>query len=293
MAHRRYPYVVVAGFAAGIAVLPCSRALAGDSVIVTIIGSDKAKAEISLLVPSPGSGHYSADFELEFDNPQNLTAECLGISADVLDAGEIASIESRLPPNQVIDPAFPVRVTVEPPPPPTCHLAFYYDVKVSLDTPDLTFSPYSQYRLVKAPIGGSVAFHDITASVTAGSVRVRGGAGGFSEFVVARDTVQDLGAVAAQGYTALEQRLEDAAIGLTAQLTLQTDLAISRAAFEAGNYAQAIVHLDDLDYHCAVLGGPALPNIWRSARDLVNAEGEVVSFTGNIRFALGRLNGSP
>lgn len=292
MAQRRYRYSVIAGFAGSMAVFPCARLLAGDSVIVTIIGN-KAKAEISLLMPSPGSGHYSADFELEFDNPQHLAAECLGISADVLDAGEIASIESRLPPNEVIDPAFPVRVTVEPPPPPACNLWFYYDVKVSLDTPDLTFSPYSEYRLAKAPIGGSAAFHDITASVTAGSVRVRGGAGGFSEFVLVKDTVQDNAAVAAQGYTALEQRLEDPAIGMTAQLTLQTDLAISRAAFEAGNYAQAIVHLDDLDYHCAILGGPALPNIWRSARDLVNAEGEVVSFTGNIRFALGRLNGSP
>jgi hypothetical protein len=28
-------------------------------------------------------------------------------------------------------------------------------------------------------------------------------------------------------------------------------------------------------------------------RDLVNAEGEVVGFTGNLHFLLGRLSGSP
>jgi hypothetical protein len=36
-----------------------------------------------------------------------------------------------------------------------------------------------------------------------------------------------------------------------------------------------------------------LPNVWRSARDLVNAEGEIVTLSGNIKFALGRLDGSP
>ncbi|MEO6690481.1 MAG: DUF6689 family protein [Dokdonella sp.] len=289
MVHRRFRYAVIAGFAGCIALFQCDESRAG--VIVTIIGGTKAHADISLPVLSPGSGNYTAEFELEFEAPHNLTVACLGLTADVLDATAIANINGRLPPNQSIDPAFPVRVTVEPP--AGCGLQFYYDVKVDLDTPDLVFSPFSQYRLVKAAIGGVAPFHDLTAKVVSGSVRVRGSAGGFSEFVVTKDTLQDYATGASQGYAALEARLSDAAIGLTAQLTLMTDLDISRAAFEAGNYAQAISHLDDLDYHCAVLGGPALPNTWRSARDLVNAEGEVVGFTGNIRFALGRLSGSP
>lgn len=289
MVHRRFRHVAIACFAGCIALFQCDASRA--AVIVTIIGGTKAHADISLPVPSPGSGTYTAQFELEFEAPHNLTVACLGLTADVLDASAIANINGRLPPNQSIDPAFPVRVTVEPP--AGCGLQFYYDVKVDLDTPDLVFSPYSQYRLVKAPVGGVAPFHDLTASVVSGSVRVRGSAGGFSEFVVTKDTLQDYASDAAQGYAALEARLGDPAIGLTAQLTLMTDLDISRAAFEAGNYAQAISHLDDLDYHCAVLGGPALPNTWRSARDLVNAEGEVVGFTGNIRFALGRLSGLP
>ncbi|MEO5625246.1 MAG: DUF6689 family protein [Dokdonella sp.] len=289
MAHRRSRHAAIAGFAGCIALFQCDGSQA--AVVVTIIGGTKAHADITLPVPLPGSGNYTAEFELEFEGPHNLTVACLGLTADVLDATAIANINGRLPLNQSIDPAFPVRVTVEPP--AGCGLQFYYDVKVDFDTPDLVFSPYSQYRLVKAPIGGVAPFHDLTTSVVSGSVRVRGTAGGFSEFVVTKDMAQDYATGATQGYAALEARLGDSAIGLTAQLTLMTDLDISRAAFEAGNYAQAISHLNDLDYHCSLLGGPALPNTWRSARDLVNAEGEVVGYTGNIRFALGRLSGLP
>jgi hypothetical protein len=264
-----------------------AAAIAG-SVVVDIVDGRKAKAEITLV---DGANTYSADFELEFHNPQNLTVACVGIDADVLDAVEIADIESRLPDpaNQSIDPAFPVRVTVEPP--IACGLSFEDEVHVEFDTPDLVFAPFSPYRLMKAPLGGD--FHDITASVIAGSVRSRGSGGSFSEFVMIADSLQDHAADADAAYDALEARLDDPAIALTAQLTLQTDVALSRAAYDADNHAQAIALLDDLDLHCATLGGPALPNVWRSARDLVNAEAEIVTLGRNIKFALGRLAGSP
>jgi hypothetical protein len=285
--HRRSLRAAIVRLAACIALLHCGWSQA--TVVVTITGN-KAKADITLPAPS---GSYTAEFELEFENPLNLTVACLGIDADVLDAGEIASIESRLPDpaNQSIDPAFPVRVTVEPP--SACGLQFYYDAKIDFDTPNLVYTPTSAYRLVKAPVGGTALFHDLTMSVTAGSVRVRGQAGGFSEFVVVRNGTQNYAVDANKTYDDLDGRLDDPVIGLTAQLTLRTDLGLSRAAFNAGNYTQADAFLDDLDLHCAQLGGPALPNIWRSMRDLVNAEGEVVGFTGNLHFLLGRLVGSP
>jgi hypothetical protein len=263
---------------------------AGGSVVVTIDGN-KAKADITLPIPPPGRGNYTAELELEFEAPHNLSVACLGIDANVLSASDIVNVNGRLPNpgTQAIDPLFPVRVVVEPP--AGCGLQFYYDVKVTLETDDLVYQPYSEYRLMKAPIGGG--FQNITSSVTAGSVRARGSGGSFSEFVMIEDTAQNYDADALQAYGSLEARLNDPAIGLTAQLTLQTDLALSKAAYTAGNMAEAIVYVDQLDYHCAVLGGPALPNTWRSARDLVNAEGEVVSYTGSLRFALERLNGSP
>ena len=281
----RTPCLVLA--AAATLLLGAATVNAG-SVVVEIVDGRKAKAEITLV---DGANTYTADFELEFHNPQNLTVACVGIDADVLDAIEIADIESRLPDpaNQSIDPAFPVRVTVEPP--IACGLRFEDEVHVEFDTPDLVYAPFSPYRLMKAPLGGD--FHDITASVIAGSVRSRGSGGSFSEFVMVADSLQDHAADADAAYDAIEARIDDPAIALTAQLTLQTDVALSRAAYDADNHAQAIALLDDLDLHCATLGGPALPNVWRSARDLVNAEGDIVTLGRNIKFALGRLAGSP
>ncbi len=271
------------------AVLMFALAPAQAAVVVTIIG-DKAKADITL--PKPGGGDYTAEFEIQFENPSNLSVACLGLDADVLDAGEIANIESRMPfpTTQTIDPAFPVRVTVEPP--SGCGLQFDDDMHVEYHTDDLVHAPFSPYRLMKAPVG--LAFHDLTGGVLAGSVRARGSGGSFSEFVIAKAAIpQDYATEATHMYDALEARVDDPAIGLSAQLTLQADIAVSRAAYEAANYAQAIAHLDDLDLHCAALGGPALPNVWRSARDLVNAEGETVSLSIHLKFLLGRLDGVP
>ena len=265
-------------------------ALAGEPpLVVTIVDGRKAKAEINL--PRPGSGSYRASFELEFHNPVNLSVACVGISTDVLDASEIADIESRLPDpgNQIIDPAFPVRVTVEPP--NACGLEFEDEVHIDFDTPELVYAGFSPYRMMKAPIGG--AFHDLTALVEAGSVRVRGSGGTFSEFVMVKDLNQDYASEAGAAFAVLETRLLDQAIGPTAKATLETDASVSRAAFLAGDYTQAVARLTDLTDHCGTLGGAALPNRWRSARDLANAEGEIVGMTDNLKFLLGRLNGIP
>ena len=265
-------------------------ALAGEPpLVVTIVDGRKAKAEINL--PRPGSGSYRASFELEFHNPVNLSVACVGISTDVLDASEIADIESRLPDpgNQNIDPAFPVRVTVEPP--NACGLEFEDEVHIDFDTPELVYAGFSPYRMMKAPIGG--AFHDLTALVEAGSVRVRGSGGTFSEFVMVKDLNQDYASEAGAAFAVLETRLLDQAIGPTAKATLETDASVSRAAFLAGDFTQAIARLTDLTDHCGTLGGAALPNRWRSARDLANAEGEIVGMTDNLKFLLGRLNGIP
>jgi hypothetical protein len=265
-------------------------ARAGDSVVVTIVDGRKAKADISLA--KPGGGQYTAEFEIEFEAEglENLTPECIGISADVLDAGEIANIEGRLPHEwQTIDPAFPVRVTVEPP--AGCGLSFRNHYDVSLETNDLVYAPFSVYRLVKAPIGGS--FRYVTSAVTSGSVRSRGSSGGFSEFIMIRDATPSYANDCRVEYNDLETRLRTAPISPAVRRMLETDLAVSRAAYEAGNLADAIAWLATFDAHCVSSAGAGLPNRWRAARDLDNVEGDLVGHTDNLRFMMGRLDGSP
>lgn len=266
-----------------------SIAAAHASIVVTITGR-KVKAEISL--PGPGATTYDSDFELEFDNPQNLTVACLGLDADVLDAGEIAAITARLPDpaNMIVDPAFPVRVTVEPP--SGCGLAFDNDLDVQWRAIDLVYAAGSPYRLMKAPVSG--AFRDITGAVAAGSVRVRGTTGGFSEFVFVKDLNPDYAPEAAALFAQLDARLADPALSATVKTTLQMDADVSRAAFLATNYAAAIAALNDFDLHASSLvGEDSLPNRWRSLRDLVDHEGELISLSDALKFTLGRLNGVP
>jgi len=283
-------WLIVATLAVPGLLLHSATAVAGG-VDVEIIDGRKAKADITL--PNPGGGNYTAEFELEFEteNLQNLTVACIGISADVLDATEMADIRSRLPHSatQRVDPAFPIRVTVEPA--AGCGLAFEDHYEVSLETDDLVYAPSSPYRLVKAPIGG--LFRYVTGTVTAGSVRARGRAGGFSEFVIIEDTSPNYASDCLAEYDAIEARLANTAISLTARHALQTDLAVSRAAYVAGNFDEAIAHLANFDAHCASYGGEALPNVWRSARDLDNIEGDLVGRADSLRFMMGRLNGSP
>jgi len=51
--------------------------------------------------------------------------------------------------------------------------------------------------------------------------------------------------------------------------------------------------LANFDAHCAAYGGEALPNRWHSARDLDNIEGDLVGHADNLRFLMGRLDGTP
>jgi hypothetical protein len=268
-----------------------SAAAAGDSVVVTIVDGRKAKADITLV--NPNGGHYTAEFELEFEAEglQNLTPECVGITADVLDATEIANIKQRLPhaAHQDVAPGFPVRVTVEPP--AACGLTFQNHYDVTFETEDLVYTPGGPYRLVKAPLGG--LFHYVTGSVTQGSVRSRGRTGAFSEFVIIADTNPTFTADCETQYDVMQGRIDAASMSPTARQALTVDLAISRAAYEAHNYADAIQRLAIFDQHCVEYAGAALPNVWRSMRDTDNVEGDLVGNTDSLRFMMGRLSGQP
>jgi hypothetical protein len=260
---------------------------ASADVVVTIDGNH---VDAHVTLPVVGVTLYSANVRLEFDNPRNLTEECLGIDAEILSLVDLLDVLARLldPAGLQVATAFPVRIEIEPP--VECGLAFDNEVKIEIDTPNLLFIPLSAYRMQKAPIGGQ--FRDITSQVLAGSVRARGSSGGFSEFIMVLDLFQDYDTDFMTAYNALDSSIQNRPISATAQSTLAADLALVKAAYDADNYAAALTHLAALEAHLRTFAGNGVANEWRSARDLVNDLGDMVSLIGALRFNLGRLNGA-
>ncbi|HEY0230971.1 MAG TPA: DUF6689 family protein, partial [Dokdonella sp.] len=185
------------GLSFGLACLLASAGMrqAAATVVVSIDGN-VAHADISL---ADQAGHtYEADVTITFDSPLNLTADSLNLTAQLVDPND-PSLIVRLPhllfiPLVSIDPAFPMMITVEPPPTPhlfssafdgpedgTGILSFINTYEFELHTHALACTPDSPYRLFKAPLGGD--FDDITSDVASGSVRMRGRGGAFSQFL--------------------------------------------------------------------------------------------------------------
>jgi hypothetical protein len=255
------------------------------------IGTRAATATIS--VSNTKGQLFTADASLDFDNPQSLTAACLGLTADALDAGKIADIQARLPSADLsIDPAFPVRITITPS--PTCAFSFNDYVDMEIHTSDLSYTPASPYRLYKGPVGGT--FHDITTATTSGSMRARGRGGAFSEFVLVKDNTQDYLAQAQQRYADLsaELSLKSPTMASVASAALSSDLSASLAAFNNGDYASAASSLATFDADAGRNAGKNIANFWQPGMaESDNVVGDLVSRSGNIQFLLGRLQGNP
>ncbi len=261
---------------------------AAQAQVSVVITGDVAVATINL---SSGGENYSATLRLQFDQPQNLTEACLGISAEVLGPSAIAAIDARFPdPARLeIDTDFPLRIEVEPP--PGCGLAFVNDVVIELTTADLDYAAFSPYRLMKAPIGG--AFADITAAVEEGSIRARGRGGSFSEFVIAEDLVQAHGSDAALLLDRLADQLDDPDIALSVRTSLETELSLVASAFDSGQLGTARQRLVDFDTELRGFAGAGLPNGFLAGNPIVNEAGELLGISGALGFALARLDGAP
>jgi hypothetical protein len=189
--------------------------------------------------------------------------------------------------------ALPVIITVEPP--AAQGLAFDNAVAVELHTEALAFSLGSPLRLYKAPIGGT--FFDITDDVLAGSVRTRGRSGEFSQFLIVTDLLQVTSPPAAYAadaqakYLFLAARLQSPGISPKARSVLETDLAASRVAYDAGQYAAARAALATFAARLKTFRPTDVPNRWRAARDLDNVAGSLLGEASSLDFTLRRLGG--
>lgn len=270
-------------------------------VVVEVVG-DVAHATISLA--GSGGQVYSAEVTIEFDAPLNLAPESLNLTAELVDPADPA-LAQRLPAGLVVDPAFPVMVTVEPPvvtwlfrsgfeggASPNGSLSFRNAYRIEVHTEHLEYTPGSPYRLLKAPLGG--AFADMTESVLQGSTRARGRGGAFSQFVVAADSRLPL-LTALDKLLALDTRLLAAVLADPLRLDLVALLAQVHAAVLVPiiGCTNALLPLDAFLEEIAAHAGLDIANLWRAERDLANDAGDLESLARTLRFSLLGCAGSP
>lgn len=276
-------------------------------VTVTINGN-VAHADISLV---SGMQTYEGEVSITFDTPANLSEDSLNLTALVVSPSDPA-IVSRLPSGVTVDPAFPVLISVEPVDiehifisslelyeagDGNLRFANAYDFEIH--THELTFTSNTPYRVFKAPQSGS--FIDITADVTNGSVRGRGRSGGFSQFMLVKDTRPEIIGLPGLGVPVialaklvdLELRLVGAILTDLLRLELSGLLTDVQLALVSLNYAAAIVKLDQFLLRVDQEAGSGIANLWRSQRDLVNDAGDLDGLARSLRYSLVRLNGGP
>lgn len=276
-------------FGSALAALALAAAPAEAGVVTTISGST---ALTTVDLPNPNGGaNLTATITLTFSNPQNLTVTCLGLDAVALDATGLAALQPRLPAGgrYSVPSAFPLLLTIEPP--AGCGLRFTDAYQIEIHTGNLSYQSFSEFRLLKAPVGG--AFLDITSTVASGSVRTRGNGGNFSQFVVVADSLQDYLNDADHGIEDLDSDLARSGLSLTARGALEVEISLARSAFDAGDYAGALGYASTIEARIRRYSADGIPNTWRSQRDEIDDEGEMLAHVLALQFQLARLNGTP
>lgn len=272
----------------GVCAAPASAGTAPAPIIDVTITGNTARARIEVFTAVPPLS-FELDVGISFEQPANLSADCLGISASVVDY--VSDVLPRLPPSVVgsLAPS-PLPVLVQIAAPNACGLAFRNGADVDIHTTEIiapaSDSQLSQYRLYKAPSGGQ--FMDITSAVERGSVRTRGTTGGFSDFLILLDLSANSGKVDTQ-LAYLQNRVADPALSATARQTLGATLAQVRAAYAENDAARAIGYAQAFERQVRDLADEGIPNRWRSARDQDNVAGDMIGIAKALQFNLARL----
>jgi hypothetical protein len=255
--------------------LPALPAHAANGIYDIEIDGNTARVDVAL-------GNASATLTLEFENVVGLSAENLGISAQLVDPLAPGFV-SRLGSGVSLPAAFPLVVKIAPP--SDGGLSFSGVVSVELYTHDLQYTIGSPLRLYSSPDGGS--FTDITTFVGSGSVRSGGSKADFSEFIIAAD-VRPLSTAISSKFSRLGALLNQHASSMSS--SLQSELVslynASSSAYASGQLVAAITYLEAFNDKVVAASGNDLPDVWRSSRDLVNVAGRLRSAAATLRYSL-------
>lgn len=248
---------------------------------ITVHGN-KVEAVINL------TGNVEADFTLTFENTVGLTADNLGITAELVDITDLTLL-NRLPDSLNINllSAFPMMITVEPP--SGKGFAFSGLATVDIHTHNLEYTAGTPLRFFKAPLGGQ--FKDITATMGSGSYRARGTTGKFSQFLIVADLRSPLTVINTK-FTRLSNTLSgfSTQIDPTTYNELDTRLNEIDQLIQQQSYVLASNKVDEFSRHVDQNRGDKIPDVWRSSRDIDNVAGELVALANTLRFSLRLIN---
>ncbi len=265
------------GLALLMLLLPLSASAEGllDGIAGVVVDGNELRAEISL------PGGIGADLTVAFEQVVGLTESNAGLDVSLVNPLDTALL-SRL--TQALVPAtFPVLLRIEPP--ASGGLSFSGPVTIALHTHNLPYLPGTLLRIYGASLGEP--FEDITEYVGSGSYRCRGKKGSFSEFLILVD-LRPLSLTIREKLERLEVTLEDnEALIDPAVFSQLTALAAQiRSAYEGGNKALAVTRANQFLALVTSNSGAAIPDVWRSSRDVVNVAGLLRAAGETLRFSL-------
>ncbi len=270
--------VVIAQLLLGAAlVLGANRAPAQTLPVTVDVAGNVATARVgNTLEPL-------AELTLTFDDATGLSPASLGIGARLVDITDPALL-ARLPDPQLLQPssALPLLITIEPP--ATGGLRFRRTGRFELHTHALAYALGSNYRVLKAPVGGT--FHDTTEEIAPGSVRARSRYGGFSQFLVVSD-LRPTGTVTAGNIDALRARV--ATLPASEQPAFSAQLDAIETSVAEHDYANAIAATDLVSARALARAGNGLLDEWRATRDADNQAGELLAGAATLKVSLAYL----
>jgi hypothetical protein len=254
--------------------LLCPLPLAAAGIIGTVVEGNELRAGISL------PGGLGADLTITFEQVEGLTAESVGLDASLvsLTPGLLERLGGALLPS-----AFPVLIRIEPP--AGGGLSFQGVVDIGIHTHNLPFTADTPLRFFASSNGGP--FQDITVSMGMGSYRARGRKGSFSEFLILAD-LRRVNRVIAEKLDRVDGLLaeHEAQIAPAVFSDLAALAAQIRSKHSAGDTAGAIAKTEQFVALVDSHSGADIPDVWRSARDLVNVAGLLRAAGDTLRFSL-------
>ncbi len=263
----------IAGLAFLFLLLPLP--LAAEGIVNLVVQGNEVHAGVALPL------NITADLSITFEQVEGLSAESIGLSASLVSLTDLQLL-SRLQ-DALIPGALPMLIRIHPP--EAGGLTFQGVVTIEVHTHLLPFTLNTPLRLFAATEGGR--FQDITASVGMGSYRCRGRKGDFSEFLILVDLRRSSRAVT-QKLDRLDQILDEneASIAPGAFADLTALAAAIRSRNAAGQTQAAITKTEEFVAYVQAHSGEEIPDVWRSARDVVNVAGRLRAAGETLRFSL-------